>query len=579
MKKLILCIISLIVFALLPVYKEHNVFAADPVPCGANECEDPWRVGLDGVTCVQGNGCPSAVCTNGSKGSCKMEGGVCVPIDGGSCPDVSGDKCYLCIGDEDDDDDGGGGGGTKPSSTPIPTPTCNQYQFKTGGIEPYVVMPGADVLVKCGYGADLDCLSVSGGGLTNCTQRTYVNGETIFACRAGYNPGTYTDAACVVSSGTKMACCAGTDYTKVLSPYSVLSTAAHFIQKMRVPSGSYTLSVRAYTVISKGNGAFVDLLCANPDCGGGKKENDSLGIIPLPQNPDFETKSIPIVIPADGNNKDYRVRVVAGEGSELYVDWVSFAGGGKEYVLNGEFKNIQTAVTSISLDQPNAWGDASNKLGYYYGMAINTKVPPGPPPGGGGGGGGSSSSIPGATAVKLVMKIKLQGVTAKPRTSDSIDVKVKLGGRLLSSSTAYQTAKFTVGADGVWSGTADFSVPPGDGYVVYVKGPKHLQKKICDAAASEAAGGTYHCGDGKITIKAGDNSVDFSKILLLVGDLPENGAQNGIIDAYDTGYIRTHLQSTNSSELQIGDLNYDGVIDSQDFSLVLASLSIKYDEE
>jgi hypothetical protein len=112
-----------------------------------------------------------------------------------------------------------------------------------------------------------------------------------------------------------------------------------------------------------------------------------------------------------------------------------------------------------------------------------------------------------------------------------------------------------------------------------VKGPKHLQKKICDAAPSETSGGTYHCGEGKINLKAGDNDLNLSGILMLVGDLPENGTQNGIIDSYDTSYVRQHLQSTKADELAIADVNYDGVIDGQDYSLVLASLSIKYDEE
>jgi len=223
-------------------------------------------------------------------------------------------------------------------------------------------------------------------------------------------------------------------------------------------------------------------------------------------------------------------------------------------------------------------------------MAINNKLPPVGNPGGGGSssspgggssssGGGGSSSVPGSQAMKLNMKLKLQGVSKKPVSSSPISVKVKLGGKLMAQTSAYQTITYTVGDEGVWTGSAGLSAPPGDGYVLYVKGPKHLQKKICDAAPSETSGGTYHCGEGKINLKAGDNDLNLSGILMLVGDLPENGTQNGIIDSYDTSYVRQHLQSTKADELAIADVNYDGGIAGQDYSLVLASLSIKYDEE
>lgn len=531
-------------------------------------------------------GCDDAACSERHEDDkeCKYSCDECDPADT-SCQTGEYTNMESC-----------GGGGEQaataagPTATPIPTPTCNPYPFKSGGIEPNRSLPGGDVLVTCGFGADLDCLSVTGGGLTNCTQRTYANGETVFACKAGYNPGVYTDTKCVKAAGTRSNCCAGEAYNKILGEYTTLSTAAHFVQKARIPAGDYVLLVRAYTVIAKGNGAFVDVLCANPDCGGGKKENDSLGKIVLPANTDFETKTLRIKIPDDGNNKDYRIRIVAGEGSELYVDRVSFAGGGKEYVLNGEFKNVASTPSSVTLDQPVSWGDGSNKIGYFYGMAINNKLPPVGTPGGSSSSGGASSggtsssgggtsSIPGAQNMKLDIKLKLQGVAKKPITASPITVKVKLGGRMLAQTTAYKTVTFSVGDDGIWSGSADFSAPPGDGYMLYVKGPKHLQKKVCDNAATEGSGGTYHCGDGKINLKAGDNALDFSKILMLVGDLPENGTQNGIIDSYDTSYVRQHLQSTKTDELAIGDVNYDGVIDGQDFSLVLASLSIKYDEE
>ena len=455
-------------------------------------------------------------------------------------------------------------------------PTCNTKTAASASIEPDIVMPWRDVIVRCGYGEDLDCVSVTGGGLTNCTVRAYASGETIFACKAGGSPGVYTDAKCVLSEGTAGKCCKG---EKPVGQYNVLSTAAHFSQRMRLPAGTYTLTVKEQTSITKGNGAFVDVLCASPDCGGGKKENDSLVAIPFTTNTAFETKTASVAVPAEGNNKDYKVRIVAGEGSELYVSSISLSGGGKEYVLNGDFKSVKQTPNTAKIFQPNAWTDASNRLGYYYGMAINTNIPIADTSAGKTPSTGSSGTANTGGATKVTLKLKLQGIAKKPKIADPITVKVKLQGKQAGAAAESQSVSFSVADDGVWTGTGNFSSPAGDGYTLFVKGPKHLQKKICDMVPTETSGGAYRCTEGRIALKAGDNTIDLTKIIMLVGDLPEKGTQNGIIDSYDTSYVRQHLQSTKAEELAVGDLNFDGVIDAQDFSLGLAALSIKYDEE
>jgi hypothetical protein len=218
-------------------------------------------------------------------------------------------------------------------------------------------------------------------------------------------------------------------------------------------------------------------------------------------------------------------------------------------------------------------------VGYFYGIVADEQVTGG---GGNGGGGvvGGPTPTPGKpSSVSLTMKIKLQGIAKKPKTADPITVSVKLAGSTGTPIT--KSVAFTVDDAGIWTGKADMDgVPTGGGYTVYIKGPKHIQKKICDAVPTEAKVGTYHCAEGKIAIVAGANTLDFSKVVQLAGDLPEGGTkQNGIVDAYDTTFIRTNLGSTDATKLKIGDINFDGIIDTQDYSMVLQSLSIKFDEE
>jgi len=178
--------------------------------------------------------------------------------------------------------------------------------------------------------------------------------------------------------------------------------------------------------------------------------------------------------------------------------------------------------------------------------------------------------------VKLEMKIKLQGILNKPAAAREIDVKVTVAGGELETDTVERTVAFTVDDEGVWTGNTAVDVPEGTGYKVFVKGPHHLQKRVCTANPSETASGTYRCGDfGNIALEDGDNTLDFSGIVLLTGDLPD---QDGIVDAYDLSYLRLNFGSTGPKELSIADLNQDGIVDTQDYSLVIASLSVKYDE-
>lgn len=184
------------------------------------------------------------------------------------------------------------------------------------------------------------------------------------------------------------------------------------------------------------------------------------------------------------------------------------------------------------------------------------------------------------------MKIRFQGVITQPPVRNPVPVKVRLVSQTKSGyDSGYATLNFLSQPDGTWTASVRFTgIYSSVGYALLVKGPRHLQRKVCDnAPADSSIYGTrntfYHCGTGSLSLKEGDNTVDMSKILLLAGDLPEKGDQNGLIDAYDTSYIRQHIQSQAPADLEIGDLNYDGVIDSQDFSLVLTSIVTKYDEE
>ncbi|PIZ66224.1 hypothetical protein CO051_03365 [Candidatus Roizmanbacteria bacterium CG_4_9_14_0_2_um_filter_39_13] len=175
---------------------------------------------------------------------------------------------------------------------------------------------------------------------------------------------------------------------------------------------------------------------------------------------------------------------------------------------------------------------------------------------------------------KANYRIKFQGITGQPKNTSSIDTKLGIY-RANGVQIDTRSVSFTPQADGTWVADTEYKNIPNIDYYITIKGPKHLQKKICETNPKETVSGTYRCKDGKIKFKKGNNTFDFSQIYMLAGDIP---LQNGIIDAVDIIYIRSNFGSQSAEVIARGDLNYDGIVDSQDYTIILNALSFKYDE-
>lgn len=182
-----------------------------------------------------------------------------------------------------------------------------------------------------------------------------------------------------------------------------------------------------------------------------------------------------------------------------------------------------------------------------------------------------------ANNAKLNLKLKFQGIGSKPATDTLSKMKIRF--RLYDENTEKyadnDSSMFTSDANGVWSGVVDFAVNPNHKYALLVKGSHHIQKRVCVKKPTETDGGTYKCAKGTITLVEGDNDLDLSGIILLAGDLP---VQDGTVDAYDISLVRNNIGKTDETSLAQSDINRDGKCDTQDYSLVIAALSVKSDE-
>lgn len=206
------------------------------------------------------------------------------------------------------------------------------------------------------------------------------------------------------------------------------------------------------------------------------------------------------------------------------------------------------------------------------GLSVNGGVLPSPTPTG-----GVTPTDGPADNAKLNLKLKFQGVGSKPQTGNLDKMKVKF--RLYNENTEKyvdnDNSVFTANANGIWSGVVDFAVNPNHKYALLVKGSHHIQKRVCVKNPTETDGGTYKCARGAIDLTAGENDLDLSGIILLAGDLP---VQDGTVDAYDISLVRNNIGKTDETSLAQSDINRDGKCDTQDYSLVIAALSVKSDE-
>lgn len=210
------------------------------------------------------------------------------------------------------------------------------------------------------------------------------------------------------------------------------------------------------------------------------------------------------------------------------------------------------------------------------------------PPGGGGGNGDYPNDIPDRildlTKANLKIKVRLQGIRNQTFSSQYRKAKfaVALGGGGMPNNTEFVYSDFHYLGNGVFGGVATFNanqVKPNYNYKLIVKGPKHLSRRLC--TPNPSGGAQYYCPEsaGAITLMgAGIQSFDFASVTLSPGDLPIDGQQDGLVDSSDLAYLRERLGRKDADSVRVADLNFDGIVDSQDYSLIVNNLINNEDE-
>ena len=307
-----------------------------------------------------------------------------------------------------------------------------------------------------------------------------------------------------------------------------------------------------------------------PECAGGVPEPTATGGVVPTSTPQPTTTSSPTVVPTNGGSSvvkiDFKNSCVGDTSDAADKSGYTKAefscrdgrsggvGNGVECMSETELRRRAEAVCGGTIGTPTTTPPPTT-------AATPTAEP-------------TVSSSPTSTEVSVRLRVKLQGVFGAPRRLTTVSVKLALKDEQ-SGFIAEKLILISAKSDGTWEGTQSVDIPKGQ-YVALVKGPMHIQKKICHASPSEPIAGNYRCSGSKITIADGENLLDFTGVVLLVGDLPD---QDGVVNSYDISLVRNNIGATASQVTQYCDVNYDGVCNSQDYSILIAALKVRVDEE
>lgn len=146
------------------------------------------------------------------------------------------------------------------------------------------------------------------------------------------------------------------------------------------------------------------------------------------------------------------------------------------------------------------------------------------------------------------------------------------------------TAHYVVGSAGVYrlSMSINSDLPAGTNYSVILKGEKHGFAKFCKSEGQNSYCTASTVGQIGIPDTTSTISLDFRGFPLPAGDTIDinTGLQDGVINYIDYDRIFAILSKPiqTTDDLRVGDLNYDGKVNTLDILLLLRSLSAKYDE-
>ena len=185
----------------------------------------------------------------------------------------------------------------------------------------------------------------------------------------------------------------------------------------------------------------------------------------------------------------------------------------------------------------------------------------------------SASSSSAQESVKVVIKIKyrMQGVLNWIANQSALTkLKILKNGVEIDNDSISFIASLS--SDYLWHGQFEQRLVPSNDYVFLVKPDKHLQRKVCSLSGRDSST-LYDCGENTITLSSNTTDLDLSGLTFFAGDITgEQGIADGKVDSLDYVMIQLIIQNNTGKDptkVAKADLNYDGIVDTQDASLII----------
>ena len=185
----------------------------------------------------------------------------------------------------------------------------------------------------------------------------------------------------------------------------------------------------------------------------------------------------------------------------------------------------------------------------------------------------STSSSSSQESVKVVIKIKyrMQGVLNWIANQSALTkLKILKNGVEIDNDSISFIASLS--SDYLWHGQFEQRLVPSNDYVFLVKPDKHLQRKVCSLSGRDSST-LYDCGENTITLSSNTTDLDLSGLTFFAGDITgEQGIADGKVDSLDYVMIQLIIQNNTGKDptkVAKADLNYDGIVDTQDASLII----------
>ncbi|MFH0772878.1 MAG: dockerin type I repeat-containing protein [bacterium] len=166
-----------------------------------------------------------------------------------------------------------------------------------------------------------------------------------------------------------------------------------------------------------------------------------------------------------------------------------------------------------------------------------------------------------ASGTTVQFTIKVQGTY---NLSRSIKARIELYNQKEKLQT-WNDVIFSRDSRGIYTGEITLSsFVDSHFYAFTVKPDKSLQQLVCDYQTIN------FCGQPKLILKQGQNSIDMTQSIFYVGDVNNDGK----IDSFDMSTVLKYLGKEDKEALNHADCNQDNVVDTTDYASAIKSMSL-----